>query len=172
MKVACCFSGNLSIPQKCNEFLKVFDDVQYFHYDDPTKTFERNIEKLAIDKQHYELYLLKKTQLQTLSFFDVCVYINTHLNFDNHDLQFKGCNKNTIYTLSDYTEKQPKVFDLFTQYNVSKDFFYCDSKTFNTIGLFGKFGYMTQGMYTVPQETFFYSFIQNMGIENRSLIND
>jgi|TARA_B110000908_G_scaffold98554_1_gene116354 hypothetical protein len=171
MRVACCCSGPNPIPNTYKEFFKVFDNVKYFYYDDPSKSFERNVEKLALDKQQYELELLQNTHQQHSSFYDVCIYLNTYISFENLNLEFKGCDKNTVYTVSDYTEQQPKVFDMFKQYNVSKDFFYCDSKTFNTIGLYNKFKHMTHDMYAVPQETFFYSFLQSMGIKNRSLIH-
>jgi hypothetical protein len=171
MKVACCFTGFNPIPDKCKDFLKQFVDVTYFQNNDDT--FEKNITVLGIKKQRFELDRLLETSQKNESFFDVCVYVDTNVALDHYDINCAtAIQKNTIYSLSKFVNSTEKVFGLFPQYHIDTEFFYCDSKTFNLISLFDKYKNITVGMYTVPSDTVFYSYLQCMGIKNRSLLND
>lgn len=172
MKVACCFSGPNRIPKKCNDFLATFSNITYFQYVEH-QNFENTIAQLGIKKQKFELEKLQQTSVQTESFFDVCVYIDTLRSFDEYNkLTFTDFKKNTLYSLSKFVNDEEKVFNLFPQYYVDTGFFYCDSKTFNLISQYNKYKNITVGMYTVPANTLFYSYIQCMGIKNRSLLHD
>ena len=162
MKVACCLSGSQPITQKYKDFLQNFETVQYFSYSHPSDKFEKNIQRLCIDKQSVEL--------NTKEFFDLCVYINTNNEIDQDLPVIKSVSANTIYTISNWLMDNG-VFGKFSNFYVDQKFFYCDSKTFNVISTFEKYTQMLENEYKLPEQTFFYSFIQNMGIVNSCINN-
>jgi len=162
MKVACCFSGSNQISSKYKEFLKNFETIKFFNYNHPDDKFEKNIQKLFLDKQTYEL--------SNRDFFDICIYINTDITID-HELPFVNhISPNTIYTISEWVLDR-EVFGQFSNFYVDQNFFYCDSKTFNVIGTYNKYIKMLENEYNLPPKTFFYGFLQNMGITNSSINN-
>lgn len=161
MKVACCFTGSNPIPQKYKEYLTQFEDVQYFRCD--SQSFAKTLEILSLEKQAAEL--------RTKKYFDMCMFINTDVTDVLHELpKLDKIQQNTIYTICEYIEDN-KLFGLFWQFQIHEHLFLCDSKTFNILGTYPKYFSMTETQYRVPAETFFYSFIQNMGITNNSIEN-
>jgi len=163
MLVACCISGVSDIDIKYLNFLNKFNSVVYFN--DQSANFGDAISNLSYMKNEYELVNKQK--------FDLCVYINSD-NVILCDLQdVTTINANTLYSESHYLPGDIHVscFGWYWAYNVSSDFFYCDSKTFNLLGTYNSFVEILKDEFKLADEIFFYSFLHNMGIKNFA-IND
>ena len=157
MKTAICLIGN---NPNIFQTQDVYPDSTLFTSVD-LGSFEHNIEKLAHDKQNYEL--------NTKQVFDICVYINADTNLVLPQLE-TNIQPNTLYAMSEYTSAPT---DLFFHYlpplKINTDFFYCDSKTFNLMSLYRKWQRMISNQQPVPEDSMLYLHMMSVGIKNKRI---
>lgn len=126
--------------------------------------FERNMFELGIQKQRHAL--------SHMIDYDVVVYMNADMQADFLPIVCKP-KPNTLYTIGGFSDEPAECwFHFRQQFILSKEFFFCDSKTFDIISLFYKFKQLINGERPIPDKTSFYIYLLNMGIINEHIRYD
>lgn len=126
--------------------------------------FERAIYETSLIKQRYEL--------DNKIDYDLVIYISADATFD-FTPKFEKPLVDSLYGVGKYSSEEPECwFHNRKPYVISTDFFYCDTNTYTTIGLFNKFKRLVTGERPIPRQSEFYTYLFSSGIFHRNMPHD